>query len=83
MEGLLLDIVQDASADEVVDGRGRVVGGARVVIDLGVCVEDGDLDAEIAREEHSQEEAGGSGAYNYDLLKSALRFAPPGTQTRT
>ena len=45
------NIVYDACARKVVDGGGRVVGCARVVVEFVFGFEDGDADAEAGEED--------------------------------
>jgi len=51
MEADFAHIVYYPSTREVVDGRGGVVGGAGVVVDVGIGVDDGDFDSLVSCQE--------------------------------
>jgi hypothetical protein len=70
MKSYFAYIVNNTSACKVVDGRGSVVGGARVAVDLGISINDGDFDPQISRKKDGEQEAGGASARDYDLAQS-------------
>lgn len=72
-EAMFAHIVYYTGAFEVVDCGGGVVGGSRVVVDFGVCVDYCDFDAQVAGKQNAEKETRGTCARDDDLSLSAER----------